>query len=284
MKELLNNAWIGWQAYISAGKLAALLGASLLFLWMVYRKNSRKSLLIYGTVLAVGCVIPVTAAGLMLYQTKFYDYQWIWSLVPVTTLIAYGAVCFLGEHKGDWRLVGLLLVALTLCGGMGKTPVQGDTSATERVKAEAVLQQLREKNPEGGICLWAPREIMEYAREADASVRLLYGRNMWDEWLNAYSYDTYSDELVALYEWMEAPAGVSGEQGKGELPAESGQAGVLSGENRRPAVAKQAKAAVESGVNCIVLPGEKSAAEVKALEELLGSSAQEYNGYYLLVR
>lgn len=284
MKELLNNAWIGWQAYISAGKLAALLGASLFFLWMVYRKNSRKSLLIYGTVLAVGCVIPVTAAGLMLYQTKFYDYQWIWSLVPVTTLIAYGAVCFLGEHKGDWRLVGLLLVALVLCSGMGKTPVQGDASATERARAEAVLQQLREKNPEGGICLWAPKEIMEYAREADASVRLLYGRNMWDEWLNAYSYDTYSDELVALYEWMEAPAGAAGEPETEKLSAESGQAGEKPGEGGQSAMVERAKATVASGVNCIVLPAEKSVAEVKALEELLGSSAQEYNDYYLLVR
>lgn len=284
MKELLNNAWIGWQTYISAGKLVALLGASLVFLWMVYRKNSRKSLLIYGTVLAVGCVIPVTAAGLMLYQTKFYDYQWIWSFVPMTTLIAYGAVCFLGEHKGDWRLVGLLLAALALCCGMGNTPMRGNAAATERVNAEAVLQQLQEKNPEGGIYLWAPREIMEYARETDASIRLLYGRNMWDEWLNAYSYDTYSTELVTLYEWMEAPAGASGETGLGKLSIESGQVVTKPGANGQPLVTELAKAAVASGVNCIVLPVEKSASEVKALEELLGSTVQEYNGYYLLVR
>lgn len=257
MKELLNNAWFGWQTFISAGKLAALLGASLLFLWMVYRKNSRKSLLIYGTVLAVGCVIPVTAAGLMLYQTKFYDYQWIWSVVPMTVLIAYGAICFLGEYKGDWRLIGLLLTALILCSGLGKTPVQGDAAAVERANAEAVLQQLQELSPESDIYLWAPKEIMEYARETDASIRLLYGRNMWDEWLSAYSYDTYSDELISLYEWMEAPAGVAGEAGVEKLPAE---------------------------VNCIVLPVKKDASEVKALEGLLGSPAREYNGYYLLVR
>ena len=75
------------------------------------------------------------------------------------------------------------------------------------------------------VCLWAPREILETARMQPVAVtwmqpvetvgiesvavagqlpELLYGRNMWDAALNAYTYDVYPEEVQQLYCWMEA--------------------------------------------------------------------------------
>ena len=42
MRELLRNAWLGWQNYTDDGKLAALLLAALLFLWLRNKKVSQK--------------------------------------------------------------------------------------------------------------------------------------------------------------------------------------------------------------------------------------------------
>ena len=104
MRELLRNAWLGWQNYTDDGKLAALLLAALLFLWLRNKKVSQKGFLSYAVLMTACCIFPVTAVLLMLYQTKFYDYQWIWSLVPVTPVIAWGITEFLTEEavvKGE---------------------------------------------------------------------------------------------------------------------------------------------------------------------------------------
>lgn len=272
MTELLHNAWYGWQYFITDGKLAALLGASLIFLWLSYKRVSQKTLLIYTTVIAVCCVIPVTAAGLMLYQTKFYDYQWIWSLVPMTVVIAYGAVTLLTEYWHDLKLsewkkgvpvLALFLALLALSGGPGKSAFDGGNSEqeVERAEAEAVLAQIQTEMKKRDICLWAPKEIMEYARETDAAIQLLYGRNMWDEWLDAYAYDTYSEETMALYLWMEEAAA-------------SGDAADIK---------SNVESALRAGADCILLPGELDERSVEGLETTLNVRSLSLEGYYLLV-
>lgn len=269
MTELLNNAWLGWQSFTDAGKLAALLAASLIFLWISYRKVTQKTLLVYTTLTAACCVIPVTAAGLMLYQTKFYDYQWIWSLVPTTAVIAYGAVCFLNEcwpgfRASEWKrgvpVLALLLAVLLLGSGLGKTSADGGEDAQRRA-AESILSQVRAEMQGEPICLWAPEEILEYARETDASIGLLYGRNMWDEWLNAYAYDTYPDDIILLYQWMEETAALGHAEG----------------------AAEQVETALGAGANCVLLPGNLDERVVKRLERVLNVRTVRLDGYYLLI-
>jgi hypothetical protein len=101
MTELLRNASLGWADYKGSGKLAILLLAALMYLWFAGKWRKQKALVLYTTVAAVCCILPVTAALLMLYQTKFYDYQWIWSIVPLTAVTAYGATLFLEQQ---WRV------------------------------------------------------------------------------------------------------------------------------------------------------------------------------------
>lgn len=272
MTELQNNAWLGWQNFTDAGKLAALLAASLIFLLMTYKKVTQKTLVLYTTAAAVCCVVPVTAAVLMLYQTKFYDYQWIWSLVPMTAVIAYGGVSFLSEcwpgfRISEWKkgvpVLALLLAILLFCSGMGKTDVDGNNSEAERKAAEKVLTQIRTEMQEEEICLWAPKAILEYARETDASIKLLYGRNMWDQWLNAYAYDAYSEDMVSLYQWMEEPA--------------------LAGEAQDEAPVARVRMALEAGTNCILLPENVDEGMIKKLENALELRALSIDGYYLLI-
>lgn len=281
MTELLKSAWQGWLRFTDGGKLAAVLLAVLLFLWLGGRWKSQKALFSYTVLTALLCIVPATAAVLMLYQTRFYDYEWIWSLVPVTVASAWGITVFLEEQwknfsLSQWRhglpVTALLLAVLMLCSGMGESSAARKAERAGRQQAgEAVARVLEYRD--GDICLWAPREILEYARQQSGSLKLLYGRNMWEESLNAYTYDVYSRETRELYLWMEnvAPTGTA--------QVDDTQWGTLTldGENCMAAAA-------QAGANCVLLPGSLDPEVAESLAEILGGRAVRLDAYYLLMR
>lgn len=269
MWESLRNAWSGWLDFTDGGKLAVLIIASAGYLLLgKKRRGPQRRLAVYGCIASLLCIFPVTAAVLMAYQTAFYDYPWIWSAVPFTAVIALGGTVFLTDcwkpGKG-WRTIlhnaGLSLLCvgvLVLCGGLGESNLgeesglymTGGSSAGgaeavgERQRREAVsavLEELcasyAEDGAEDGFCLWAPREILEYARAESGQIRLLYGRNMWDAALNAYSYDVCSAEQQDLYQWME------------RLTEESAEVSAAEGQ-------EYVRKAFSMGADCVLLPGE----------------------------
>ena len=211
MAEILYNAWSGWTGYTDDGKLPALLMAVLLFLWFGRKRKEQRALLVYASVMTVCCILPVTAAMLMLYQTKFYNYEWIWSLVPATAVTAFGLTVFWTEYRAEnagqrkkiLSVTLFMLAVLLFCGSLGKPVWDREEQKEERTRAYSVVGQLSGRRTGEKICLWAPREIMEYAREKDADILLPYGRNIWDGFLNAYSYDVYDEDTVMMEQWME---------------------------------------------------------------------------------
>lgn len=261
MAELIRNAWLGWGRFTENGKLAALFFAAVLFLGLCRRKETQRQLVLYASVTAACCMIPVTAAFLMLYQTRFYDYEWIWSLVPLTAVTAYGFAEFLAEYWKDFKgslwkkgfpVTLLLLGTILLCGGMGKPVWDSQEEARQRVQAEGLLKELRGLFGEREICLWAPENVMEYAREFDGSIRLAYGRNMWDISLNAYAYDVYDQSVTELYQWMKQT-----------------EAGEKGGE---AAVDRCAETVRSRGINCVLLPEATDADIVAEWEAALGTA------------
>lgn len=267
MTELFRNAWAGWRGFIGDGKLVGLLLVSLLFLWLYYKRVEQKRFLIYATVMTVCCIVPVTAAVLMRYQTSFYGYERIWSFVPLTSVIGYAAAVFVteplqntAEYGREKRIaaVAALLLLFALCGGMGSG--LEDNGQEESRRAEAVLEKLREKASGRELCLWAPQEIMAHAREYDSALTLVYGRNMWEPSLNAWLYDTYPEEIVELYRWMSG------------------------GEEKTMTDLSCAETAVAAGVNCILLPESTEEGTIESFERLLGVKTESLEGYYLLIR
>ncbi|MCH5338717.1 MAG: hypothetical protein J1E03_08045 [Acetatifactor sp.] len=281
MTELLRNAWLGWQQFTTGGKLSAILMAVLLYLWLGGGWKRQKGLYSYTALMMFACIFPVSAMVLMLYQTRFYDYEWLWSLVPMTVVIAWGITEFLDERWKElslsrWKqglpVTVLLLVVLVLCSGFGQTGYSRNEEQIRRNKADGVIDRILELQ-DGDICLWAPREIMEYARERTGRLSLVYGRNMWEEALNAYTYDVYSQEYRELYLWMENadPAGTAliEDGARGEM--------LLKGENSM-------MAAAQAGISCVLLPGSLNADTVETLAKVWGGSARQIDGYYLLTR
>lgn len=212
MWQMVERAWSGWIQYTDDGKLAALVLAAIVYLLFTIKWMGPKGrLVIYAGIMTVVCICPVTAVVLMRYQTEFYDYRWIWSIVPVTAVIALGVTLFIAEQckagKGGRVFFYNVIVTLAsvavlfLCGGLGTGSVDAAQAKNNRAHAECILAQVRQQCGEEA-CLWAPADILEYAR-LDGKRELLYGRNMWDAALNAYSYDTYNEDENELYRWME---------------------------------------------------------------------------------
>lgn len=290
MQEILTNAWLGWQRYTDNGKYAALLMLVLLFLWFRRKEEKQRVLLIYTTLVTLFCIFPVSAAFLMMYQTKFYNYEWIWSYVPVTLMIAYGCTVFLAEYwenckKNIWKCIGVTAVVLTLvflCGSMGQDVCELEDEKYDRAGAKEVLGLVIE---EGGndICLWAPKKIIENARAYDGNIRLAYGRNMWDAALGGYTYETYERNQELLYLWM---CNVE-EKGLVEyVPKDRMESGDGS-------VTADVKTMIDSewcfetaralGVNRVLIPGDILPEELQKLTKAWGVEPMQLGEYYLFV-
>ncbi len=302
MIEWVRNAWLGWQQYIEKGRVAALFLAVLLFLWFGQKwkaqqseqENAGRRLFDYSVAMAFLCICPLTAAVSMMYQTRFYDYQWIWSMVPVTIIIAWGGVIFLSDI---WEKRGKNVTAtatltlglagiLFLCGGLGQRDGLREAGREEarRNAGEVIAEVLLQVQGNDGIarepveiCLWAPQEIMEAARSCSGEIRLPYGRNMWDPALNAYVYEAYDESLLAMYQWMSETDALVPEA---ELIEK-----LRPGEEEKTLWRTRGEACLasarENGVNCFLFPGDLDAEYVEWLQVQLQVAPVEVQGYYM---
>lgn len=281
MTELMKNAWLGWLDFTTGGKLAALFFAALVYLWLTGKWKEHRTFFFYTLFTALCCVLPVTAAVLMLYQTRFYNYVWLWSMVPMTAVTAWAAVEVISRLWEElcaarWTrwltAVALLLIVPALCSGSVRNVFDPAKEQRERRQAQEVLTEMM-KPGEREMCLWGPQEILAYVREFDGSIRLLYGRNMWDGYLGAYTYDNYPDELRELYLWMENMDG----GGLAEVRDEDLGKLVLKGPD---CVA----AALGAGADHILLPGRLEPDAAEELAETVGMELTQVGEYYLLKR
>ena len=291
MTELLRNAWSGWLDFMGAGKLSALLFATLLISYFLKLGDRQKrELFCYSLVSALLCIMPCSAALIMFYQTRFYDYEWIWSIVPLTAVSACGTVLFLEwfrkRESGAFRrtvLFAAVLAVILLCGRLGDTKWEVRDFTSQRNSVAEALGLLRKDNPAGSeevICLWAPEEVILHARSLDSGLGLLYGRDLFQEHLNAFSYEVYSQEIRELYAWMVLVE----RYGTVIVSVEGDVAAAVEGIEIGDRIdgLKCFRNAISLGANRILVPGN---IKQEALDEIVSTfslSVQPVGGYYLL--
>lgn len=262
MSELIRNAQSGWLYYAENNKMVALFLLVLVIFWFGRREGWERyrALFNYGAFVAVFCICPLTAALLMLYQTKFYDYQWIWNLAPITLVISLAISLLwteIKDKKGKMIIVTLGMLGVLYCSGsMGKEVWNAGEERQQLEQTTEVLNVITDNGQNADITLWAPKEIMSYARALHGEITLPYGRNMWDPALNAYSYDTYGKRAQKMYEWM---AGME-QTGKG-----------------RVAIMKRVS---RLGVTDILLPENIREKPLQRIEDFWGVKAVRVGEYY----
>ena len=289
MLELLNNAWNGWGNFIFYGKYPALLLLVLVVFWFFSDRKKEPVLLGYATVITVCCMFPPTAALLMQYQTKFYDYQWVWSYVPLTIIIAFAGTLVLGHCRAvvvgncakgsrkDWfvqkgkvaALALVIMILVLLCGRLTDPLAEVKTDWKKSIAAEKVVETIEEMVIRDGnadeLVLWAPKEVMAAARIYCPNIQLPYGRDLWDASLGAYTYDTYTQVEDDLCQWMHC-TGVFGTVEGYRLDGT-----VLAGSVCVPQ-------ALEQGVNCIVVPAVMTQEALAELTVILEEALEPADG------
>lgn len=225
MQQLVDNMRMGYLQFAGNGQYLALYYITLLVLFLLMRQQGgrkdtvRENYLNISLGLTVMLLFPPSAWLLMKYQTTYYTYSNLILLLPLPGIIACGfteviTVAEINDTKRKSRNIflkkykeifccSLLAVAaglLFLCGTMISGEWKSNT-VENGLKIPGSILEILEKIPEGRTMI-APDEVLEYARAYNGEIRLLYGRDMWNPALRAYTYDTYPEELVIFHEWL----------------------------------------------------------------------------------
>lgn len=205
----LDSALQGAGRYLESNKLIVPVLALLLAWWLVEKKTKEEKvgkLFGYTLIMSIVLLCPVTAMFVLIYQTGYYDYEWAWSMVPVTAMIAYGAVCLVQKGKGRWQSAMTILgvaAVLCLCGNQGTLQTVKGQDAAAWENTSEVLEALYDCGMTKEKLMWAPKNMMEQVRRQDGKILLIYGRDMWDVKSGSYDYEVYSEAVTAAYVWLE---------------------------------------------------------------------------------
>lgn len=223
MIEFLNVFMQNFSEEMKNGKYLALIIVGIVFLWLLgkYKKLQRtRILLLYGITICLVVLIPLSGFVLAQYQTAFFNYRHLLLLLFPMVFIPWALVETLenglglmkrNAEEGDlvrekpWltRFLGVLVAAslLMVSGNMLTEGVDTElTLAKEKVPTRVLeVLELLEK----GDVLVAPNEVLEYARSYDGDLKLIYGRDMWQPALKAYTYHTYDEDACKIYDWMQ---------------------------------------------------------------------------------
>lgn len=282
MRELLQNALNGPGSYFQSNHMIVLVMGLLVYFFVVKSDTgSREKRLLRLSVFVLALLLfPVSALALMLYQTRFYSYAWIWSLMPVTLLISWGSVTVLWRQTRQNRPEGgagrrltvgvaVLLALLFVTGNMGVVQTVSEEERAQGSRDRQVVQYVQEMPQAEEVLLWGPRTVLEAARQLDGGIRVLYGRNMWEPAAAAHTYDTYPMEQQRLFDWMEMIEGGNAY----ELPLQLTI--FLEDRAKEEALSDQSIAdafflqlAAEYGANLWVFPSEASVRIARACEQL----------------
>lgn len=329
MRTLLQSALTGRTDYTQHGKFAAFLLLAIVYLGFVLWGHSNADtgektdetierpngtadgrvrrwliqLYLYGVLITLGCICPVTALILLKYQTAFYSYVWIWATVPQTALIAWAAAEFLSRLWRE-RSIRTVIATIILFGilFLGGNPVSEWTQAqTAQIPSLAGMPQQRQETASAGetleqlsiyhaetgntaeFCLWAPKEIMAASRAYSAGIHPVYGRSIWDASLGSYSYDTYETWQEDLYLWMDhlEATGETEYLRTDESAGEETTAAATAG--RSIDFAACLDSAGQAGIDYILLPGNLSEETQEELQKTAGQELQPLGEYFLIV-
>lgn len=175
-------------------------------------KIGKTGIVIYCIVASLMLMIPFTAMILRKFQTVFFQYEYLWALVPVVPVTAYLLVELYVSNIGKIKKATLIacslfIAAILLISGNRKTDddrIDLDYSLQNYEKSVAVMEYLsNEADARGnnGFTILAPAELTEYIHIYCSNVKTLYGKDMWAGELAPYNYTVYPEDVNKLYSW-----------------------------------------------------------------------------------
>lgn len=198
MIEVWKQIQDGYESFVSSGNYMALYFVCMLYVILTEKIKSLKYMqfVFFTTMLFL---FPITRYLLLLYRTNFYSYESLLALLPMNILIAYVFVQVMTKY--EWQIKVGVVILIILCGSLS-LPKSLVTEAKLTEDGIEVLECFQEYDGKDKGSVWGPNEILGEMRKINASIEVVYGRDLWDEQLQAYTYDKYSQDKKALYTWM----------------------------------------------------------------------------------
>ena len=207
-----------------------------------------RALLGYIIVAVLFLVCPVTASVLRIVTGTYYDSPDMWNILPLIPLGAIMTSMLFDELYSREKKISVLAVilfacAVLLCGSLGRVTENSagrpeNAGTSDKEIAEMIVT--KGLVSEGSLVI-ASDDMISYIRVTYPEIRTLYGRDMWDGRLTKNRYGFYDQWVIDIHDDM-----VRVYQGETDLAPD------LS------------IRAFDSGVSCIVFPGDADEASLKA--------------------
>lgn len=223
MSDFWNSFVQNLSLEMGAGKYLALTLVGIFVLWLMgrYKKNEKtRHLLLFGITMSALVIVPISAMALMAYQTRFYSYRHLLLLLFPMVFIPWaltsaveGGYSVMKQNAEDGELVKekpfvarmlgvLIATCLSMLSGNLLTEGVEVEFTLSGDKVPAIVMEALELMEDGDV-LVAPDEVIEYARAYDGDLKLVYGRDMFEPKLKAFTYNVYDENANRIYEWMQ---------------------------------------------------------------------------------
>lgn len=214
MSELINSMQSALELAGGSSGFTALFLAGLIALWsQKFRGDQQDGYLFwYG---AITLFIVVSPVFLMLVS-KFLpeltaDYMMLWILpaVPVILITGVNAFPFQRTKKERILFLAAFLAIMLLAGTTAYTKNQYKIIENAEYIPDSELEMIlkveeyRRQNGMETVLLWAPQDIMKYARVYSGDIYLLYGKDLWMGSMDSQMHQIYEEWQREAYIYME---------------------------------------------------------------------------------
>lgn len=214
MSELINSMQSALELAGGSPGLTALFLAGLIALWnQKYRGDQQYgNLFWYG---AIALFVVISPFFLMLVSEFLpelaTDYMMLWILPVVPVILITGVNAFSFQRTKKERLLFLVafLAIMLLAGTSAYTRNQYKIIENAEYIPDSELEMIlkveeyRQQNGMETVLLWAPQDIMKYARVYSGDIYLLYGKDLWLGSMDSQMHQIYEEWQREAYIYME---------------------------------------------------------------------------------
>lgn len=214
MPDLINNMQSALELAGGSPGLTALFLAGLIALWnQKFRGEQQHGYLFwYGTIALLVVISPVflmLVSRFLPELTTDHMMLWILPVVPVILITGVNAFPFCRTKKERILFLAAFLAIMLLAGTTAYTKNQNKIIENAEYIPDSELEMIvkveeyRQQNGMGTVLLWAPQDIMQYARIYSGNIYLLYGKDLWLGSMDSQMHQIYEEWQRNAYVYME---------------------------------------------------------------------------------
>lgn len=214
MPELINSMQSMLELAGGSSGLTALFLAGLIALWnQKFRGEQQNGYLFwYGTItlfIVINPLFLMLVSAFLPELTTDYMMLWILPVVPVILITGVNAFPFQRTKKERLLFLAAFLAVMILAGTTAYTRNHNKIIENAEYIPDSELEMIlkveeyRQQTGMETVLLWAPEDIMKYARVYSGNIYLLYGKDLWMGSMDSQMHQIYEEWQREAYIYME---------------------------------------------------------------------------------